>query len=195
MRTSLNLAANPFINHRLFWIAAVTFFFLSLWFALWVNAEVSRVRQEASTVESQIKAQEGRVQEYRDELERRRREKAAIIMTPEQGRELAAAHKLVASRAFSWNRLIANIERFVPKKAKVTSIQVEESAANDQRVVAQLEIKAIGQTAAQMTEMMESMDKSAGLFEVKSFTQEQAIESGETPFTLRVSYSLTRGEG
>ena len=195
MRTSLNLATKPFINHRLFWIAAVTLFFLSLWFALWVNAEVSRVRQEAAGVESQIKAQEGRVQEYRDELERRRRAEAAIIMTPEQGRELAAAHQLVANRAFSWNRLIANIERFVPKKAKVTSIQVAESAADDQRVVAQLEIKAVGQTAAQLTEMMESMDKSGGLFEVKSFTQEQAIENGEIPFTLRVSYSLTRGEG
>jgi hypothetical protein len=61
--------------------------------------------------------------------------------------------------------------------------------------VAQVEIKAVGQASGQLTEMMESMEKSNGLFEIRSFSQEAALETGEIPFVLRVSYMPSRGEG
>jgi hypothetical protein len=42
--------------------------------------------------------------------------------------------------------------------------------------------------------MMENLEKSGGLFEVRTFGQDAAADTGETPFTLRVTYLPHRGE-
>ena len=67
------------------------------------------------------------------------------------------------------------------------------SSSESGSVVAQVEIKAIGQTSGQLTEMMETLEKSGGLFEVRSYGQYAVIETGEVPFTLRVTYAQNRG--
>jgi len=194
MRTSLNLSSKPFANHRLFWIAVVLVFFVSLWMGLWVNSEKGRVRAKADEVEGLIKDQEGKVAEYTKELERRRKAEEQIALKEEDAIQLASARQLIASKAFYWNKLISDIELFVPKKAKLVSIQVAGASTDTGSVVAQVEIKALGQTSAQLTEMMESLEKSGGLFVVRSFGQDAVIETGETPFTLRVTYVPNRGE-
>jgi len=194
MRTSLNLSSKPFSNHRLFWIAVAIIFFVSLWMAFWVNSEKSRVRAKADDVAAMVKAQEGQVEEYKKELERRSKAEEKIALNEEDAVQLAAARQLIANKAFSWNKLIGDIERFVPNKAKVVNIQVAGASTENGSVAAQVEIKAVGQTSGQLTEMMESLEKSGGLFDVRSFTQDAAIETGEVPFTLRVTYLPNRGE-
>ena len=194
MRTSLNLSSKPFANHRLFWMAVALVFFVSLWMGLWVNSEKSRVRAKADEVAGLVKDQEGKVQEYTKELERRRKADEQIALNEEDAIQLASARQLIASKAFYWNKLISDIELFVPKKAKVVGIQVSGASTENGSVAAQVEIKALGQTSAQLTEMMEALEKSGGLFEVRSFGQDAVVETGETPFTLRVTYVQSRGE-
>ena len=195
MRTSLNLSSRPFANHRLFWIAIALIFFFSLWLGLWVNSEKSRVSAKADETAGMVKAQEGKVEEYKKELERRSKANERIPLNEQDAVELASARQLIANKAFSWNKLIADIERFVPNHAKVVSIQVSGASTESGSLAAQVEIKAIGQTSAQLTEMMESLEKSGGLFEVRSFGQEAIADSGEVPFALRVTYLPNRGEG
>jgi hypothetical protein len=62
-------------------------------------------------------------------------------------------------------------------------------------VEARVEIKAIGTTAAEMTEMMANLEKSGGLFAVGNTGQETMTENGETPFTLTLTYNPARGGG
>ena len=195
MRTNLNLSRKPFKNHRLFWIAIAALFFLSLWFGLWVTSETTRVKAKADELANLIKAQEGQVKDYLEEQERLRLAEEKIVMSEQDAIHLASARQLIASRAFAWNRLIGDIERYIPNKAKVTSIELSGASTDGGSVVAQVEIKAVGQQTGQLTEMMESMEKSGGLFAVRTFSQEAALETGEIPFTLRVSYAPSRGEG
>jgi len=195
MRTSLNLSSRPFANHRLFWIAIAVVFFVSLWLGLWVNSEKSRVAAKADEVAGLVKDQEGKVEEYTKELERRRKAEEKVALNEEDAVQLASARQLIASKAFSWNKLIGDIERFVPNKAKVVSIQVAGASNENGSVAAQVEIKALGQTSGQLTEMMETFEKSGGLFEVRSFGQDAVVETGEVPFTLRVTYVPSRGQG
>ena len=194
MRTSLNLSSRPFANHRLFWIAIALVFFVSLWLGLWVNSEKSRVHAKADEVAGMVEAQAGKVEEYKKELERRTKADVRIALNEQDAVQLAAARQLIASKAFSWNKLIGDIERFVPNKAKIVSIQVAGASTESGSVAAQVEIKAIGQTSGQLTEMMESLEKSGGLFDVRSFSQEAVTETGEVPFALRVTYLPNRGE-
>src|SRR5882672_4849480 len=114
MRTSLNLSSRPFANHRLFWIAIALVFFVSLWLGLWVNSEKSRVSAKADEVAGMVKAQEGKVEEYKKELERRSKADERIPLNEQDAVQLAAARQLIANKAFSWNKLIGDIERFVP---------------------------------------------------------------------------------
>ena len=74
------------------------------------------------------------------------------------------------------------------------SIQVAGASTESGSVSAEVEIKAVGQTSGQLTEMMETLEKSGGLFEVRSFGQDAVIETGEVPFTLRVTYAPNRGQ-
>ena len=194
MRTSLNLSSRPFVNHRLLWIAIALVFFVSLWLGLWVNSEKSRVSAKADEVAGMVKAQESKVEEYKKDLERRSKADERIAMNEEDALQLASARQLVAGKAFSWNKLIGDIERFVPNKAKIVNIQVAGASTESGSVVAQVEIKAVGQTSGQLTEMMENLEKSGGLFDVRTFSQEAAVEIGEVPFTLRVTYLPNRGE-
>jgi len=152
------------------------------------------VRAKAGEVEASIRAQASEVKRYSEEQERLKAESEKIVLSEQDSIELASARQLIASRALSWNRLITDIERFVPKHAKVTAIQVFGASTSQGRVAAQVEIKALGQESGQLTEMMESLEKSDGLFEVRSFGQEATSETGEVPFTLRVTYAPARGE-
>jgi Tfp pilus assembly protein PilN len=196
MRTNLNLSRRPFKNRRLFWIAIAAVFFVSIWFGLWVTSETTRVKAEAEEIANLIKAQEGQVKAYLEEQERLKKAEEQIVISDQDAIHLASARQLIASRAFSWNKLIGDIERFVPKNAKVTSIQVSGASTTGGNIVAEVEIKAVGRSSAQLTEMMASMDKSGGLFEVRNnFSQEAALETGEIPFMLRVAYVPGRGEG
>ena len=194
MRTSLNLASRPFANHRLLWIAIALVFFVSLWLGLWVNSEKVRVSAKADEVAGLVAAQAGKVEEYKKELERQSKANERTALSEPDAIELASARQLIASKAFSWNKLLSDIEQFVPKKTKIASIQVAETSTEGESVAAQLEIKALGQSAGQLTEMMENLEKSGGLFEVRTFGQDATADTGETPFTLRVTYLPHRGE-
>lgn len=193
MRTKLNLSTQPFTNHRLFWIALVVVYFTSLWLVLWFANEKGSVIVRADDLKRRIDSQKQLVKEATDDLERRKKGEVRVVVTEPQAIELAAARQLIQRKVFSWNRMLSDIEEYVPKNTRIVSIKVEEIANTTDDAMARVQVKAIGTTATEMTEMMISLEKSGGLFEVGETGQEATTENGETPFTLNLTYRPRRG--
>jgi hypothetical protein len=193
MRTYLNLSSRPFVNHRLFWIGVVAVFFISLWLLLWISTEKSLVSAQVDRLNRRISEQEQLLNQEELERQKRSQSQQQVPVDDQQRMQLAAARQLILSKAFSWNRLVGEIETYVPKDARILSIKVDEAASGQQIANATVEIKALGKTAAQMTEMMDALEKSGGLFAVLQSGQEATTESGEVPFSLDLVYSPSRG--
>jgi len=140
---------------------------------------------------------EGQRTAYEDvmrEQQRQKEQQQKIFISEEQKLQLTSARQLIQRKSFSWNRMISDLEGYVPKNTRIMSIKVDEIANAGEGVAARVEVKAIGTTAAEMTEMMANLEKSGGLFVVGNTGQETMTENGETPFTLSLTYN-PRGGG
>jgi len=195
MRTNLNLSSSPFTNHRLFWVGVAAVFFISLWLLLWVSAEKSLVAAKAEGFERRISVQEEIVKQKELERLARTQVQPDVKLDDQQRMQLAAARQLILRKAFSWNRLIGDIEEYIPNDARILSVKVDEVSSSQTGERATVEVKALGKTSAQMTEMMEALEKSGGLFAILQSGQDATSESGEVPFSLNLVYSPSRGEG
>ena len=193
MRTHINLSRRPFTNHRLLWIALVAIYFIALWLFLWMTAEKSRVLAKQAEVTQRIEGQKQAALEAIREQERRKREQQKIVLTEQQATQLASARQLLQRKVFSWNNMIRDIEEYVPRNTRIMSIKVEENLSTAEEVMARIQVKALGTTPAELTEMMSNLEKSGALFIVGETSQEATAESGETPFTLNLIYKPSRG--
>ncbi len=175
-------------------MAVTAIFFLTLWVGLWIAAEKAAVSAQADQVSRRIKAQADEVNRIREEEEAKKREREAskIVLTQDQLDELALARRLIALKAFSWNKMVSDIEKYVPDNARITSIVISEILEGGTDAAAGVELRAIGQSAAQMTEMMTKLEQSNGLFSIDQAVQEQS-DGSETPFTLILRYRPSRG--
>lgn len=192
MRTQLNLSSRPFTNHRLFWIAITSVVFVSLWFFLWVSAELTQVSAKADAVKVRIESQKAVAEAAKAEREKKEREQRQILITDQEALELASARVLILQKSFAWDRMIADLEQLVPHQARIAAIKVDGiSEANG--LSAKVQIKALGVTTAQMTEMMTNIEKSGGMFVTGQADQDPTTDNGETPFTLELTYNPTRG--
>jgi Tfp pilus assembly protein PilN len=193
MRTHINLSKRPFTNHRLFWITLAIVYLTCLWMLLWITSEKSRVIAKAEETKQRIDGQKQLVAEKTREREQKKHDQQQIVVSEQQGMELAAARQLIQRRVFSWNRMIGDIEEYVPKNARILSVKVDEILNTAEEVSARVQVKAIATTPNEMTEMMLTLEKSGGLFVVGEAGQEPTTDSGETPFTLNLTYTPRRG--
>ena len=189
MRTIVNLSARPFTNHRLLYIAVATIVLISLWLFLWTSSQRSLVTARADSLAV-------RVRDARDRLDKARAENQKNLKSQEQPPvsdmdrlELASARQLLARRAFSINRVMADLEHYVPRDARLVGLKVEKVVPLGQPVTATVEVKALGKTPAQMTEMMEKIEKSGGVFAIRQSAQEASQDTSEVPFTLVLVYT------
>ncbi|HLG15885.1 MAG TPA: hypothetical protein VJH03_15470 [Blastocatellia bacterium] len=193
MRLHLNLSRRAFTNHRLFWLGLGVTFAACGFLILWVGSEKARVIAKADELNRRIKDQATAVEQRRREQERLASEQQQTVLTGQQALELTAAHQLLARKGFFWNRMISDLEEYVPKHAKIHSIKVEEVLDAAEGAVATVELKALGKGPAQLTEMMQRLDESKGLFVVGQASQEAITDEGEVPFLLRLTYVPSKG--
>ncbi|HEY7543881.1 MAG TPA: hypothetical protein VID27_03320 [Blastocatellia bacterium] len=193
MRTTVNLSNRPFTNHRLLWISLAAIVLISLWLTLSVSGQKSYVIARADQKEQMVKDGEEELARLKKEIELREKENLPINISQQDAYQLAAARRLISLKSFSWNRLLTDIEAYVPEQARITSIKVGEMLADGNVLAARVEIKAMGKNAAQLTEMMSKLDKSGGLFLLGETGQEQTTDEGEVPFTINVIYRPGRG--
>jgi Tfp pilus assembly protein PilN len=189
----VNLARRPFTNRKLFWIAVWALFFVSLSVGLWAYSEKTTASAQSKRLANSITDRERQVQLLREEAEKRSQQNIKIQLTEQDAYELAAARRLITRKAFPWTKLINDLETHVPQKVRILSIKVDESVDEAGEVVGLVEVKAIGKTADQMTEMMTSVDNSGGLFIRGQSSQDQALDTTEVPFTMNLIYRPFRG--
>jgi hypothetical protein len=194
MRTHINLSRRPFTNHRILWISLVAVYFIGFWLFLWMTAEKGRVLAKQTELTQRIEAGKQAAKDAADEQERRKREQQKIVLTEQQAMQLASARRLIQRKVFSWNRMIGDIEEYVPKNTRIMSIKVAEIVNTADEVMARVEVKALGTTPDEMTSMMSNLEKSGGLFIVGETGQEPTTETGETPFALHLIYKPSRGD-
>jgi len=172
----------------------VAAYFIAFWLFLWMTAEKGRVLAKQTELTQRIEGQKQAAKDAADEQERRKREQQKIVLTEQQAMQLASARRLIQRKVFSWNRMIGDIEEYVPKNTRIMSIKVAEIVNTADEVMARVEVKALGTTPDEMTAMMSNLEKSGGLFIVGETGQEAPTDTGETPFTLNLIYKPSRGD-
>jgi hypothetical protein len=175
------------------WIVLVAIYLTGFWLFLWIATEKDRVLAKQTELKLQIEGQRQSAIDAKLEQERRSQSEQKIVATEQQAVQLAGARQLIQLKTFSWNRMIGEIEGFIPNKTRIMSIKVEEIANEGDQLLAAVQVKALGTTPAEMTEMMIALEKSGGLFTVGETGQDATVESGETPFTLNLIYKPSRG--
>jgi 5'-3' exonuclease len=196
MRTRLNLSRYPFTNRRLFWLGVAAVFFISLWLFLYISAERSRVSAEAERISSQMRQREELVNKARkDQEDRAKQQQPKTELTDQQRKELASARLLIGRRVLSMNKLIADIEDYVPPKTRITGIRIEEVYSAGQDAVAVVEVKAAGASYEEMKEMWTRIVNSGGPFTLNEpATQEAKNDKNELPYT-EVARNEHAGQG
>jgi Tfp pilus assembly protein PilN len=186
---NLNLASQPFRNRALPWTIAGVITVASLLVLVILisksgetNTRAAAVEREVDSERQQISALEHRAEEIKQAL------------TPEQLQTLQAAQALVDRKRFSWARLFADLEAALPEKVRVKRITVRDVATHGDRTVADLELVVLSKDPADVTTMIQAMDR-AGVFRselVQQNLQKERAETG-TESTLRVIYQPRGG--
>lgn len=110
-------------------------------------------------------------------------------LTPEQQQSLRAAHELVDRKAFSWSRLLADLESSLPGTVRVSRIAVRNVSTQGDQTIAELELAVFAKSPTTITDMISSMDR-AGTFQAELLSQNLQKGRGEsgTEYELLVVY-------
>lgn len=194
MRTSVNLSKRPFSNRRLFWIIIGSAALITAWFAFWITSEKSVATAKADRLAQLVRDKDEELSKLKQKREQDEKLSVQVVLSRQDTIELAAARRLISSKAFSWNRLISDIERFVPNDTRIANLKLSDVYNAGQGLTAAVEIKAVGKSAEQLTEMMTKLNESGGLFTLGKTGQDQMDENNEIPFTINVIYRPHGGD-
>lgn len=184
MNNSLNLASKPFSNRILPWALSAVILFVSLVGLVLVFQLTTSARKEAAITEAEINALKQREHAL---LNAAKEVKSSF--TADQQQALPAAHALVDRKAFSWSRLLADLEASLPNNVKVSRIAVREVTNQSGQTVAQLDLTVFTQNAATISDMISAMHRE-GIFQVEVRNQNLQKGRGEsgTEYELFVIY-------
>jgi Tfp pilus assembly protein PilN len=184
VNNSLNLASKPFSNRILPWALTAIILFVSLIGLIFVVKLTTNAKNEASVLEAEINGLKQREHAALEAAKRLQQELSA-----DQKQALPAAHALVDRKAFSWSRLLADLETSLPAKVKVTRIAVREVSRQADQTVAQLDLAVFSQDPATVNAMISSMHDE-GVFQAEIRNQSLQKGRGEsgTEYELSVIY-------
>ena len=189
MNNSLNLASKPFSNRLLPWALTVVIRFVSLIGLVIVVRLTSNANKEAAITQAEINQLKAREQGLMDTAK-----KVQNSFTPEQQIALPAAHELVDRKAFSWSRLLADLESSLPGSVRVSRIAVRDVTRQGNQTIAQLDLAVFTKNASTISEMITAMHQE-GIFEAELRNQNLQKGRGEagTEYELFVIYRARPG--
>jgi hypothetical protein len=189
VNNSLNLASKPFSNRLVPWALSAAILFVSLVGLVLVFQLTASARKEAAIAEAEINALKQREHALLDAAKA-----VKSSFTTDQQQALPAAHALVDRKAFSWSRLLADLEASLPNNVKVSRIAVREVSNHAGQTVAQLDLSVFTQNSATITEMISAMHRE-GIFQVEVRNQNLQKGRGEsgTEYELGVIYRSRPG--
>jgi Tfp pilus assembly protein PilN len=174
VNNTLNLASRPFSNRILPWALTAIILFVSLIGLIFVIRLSTNARNEAGVLEAEINQLKQREHAALEAARKLQQE-----LTADQKQALPAAHSLVDRKAFSWSRLLADLEGSLPDKVKVTRISVREVNRQADQTVAQLDLAVFSQDPAVVNAMISSMHDE-GVFQAEIRNQSLSKGRGET---------------
>ena len=189
VNNSLNLASKPFSNRIVPWALTMIILFVSLIGLLVVVQLTTNARREAATVEGQITQLKQREHSLLDAAK-----EVKQSFTPEQQQAIPAAHELVDRKAFSWSRLLADLEASLPPNVKVSRISVRDVNRQGDQTIAQLDIALFTKNPSTMTDLLKTWQED-GVFYAEIRSQNLAKGRGEagTEYELAVNYRARAG--
>jgi Tfp pilus assembly protein PilN len=190
---NLNLSRQPYTNRRLFWICLFAILLAGMSFAFWTATGRAQVALEINDLKGQIKQKQASLDALKEKADKNKVTVIQTVLTEEQKYQLASARQLIAQKSFSWNALLSDIEKYVPKRVRILTIKIGEDAKTKEMGTVLIEIAAAGEAPAQMTEMMSNIENSSGRFTLDQADQIQTAEDGSVPFNLKLIYKPTRG--
>ncbi|HET6852178.1 MAG TPA: hypothetical protein VFH46_07625 [Pyrinomonadaceae bacterium] len=184
MNNSLNLASKPFNNRILPWALSAIILFVSLIGLFLVVRLTTKANQEARAAEAEINTLKQREHGLLQTAEQMKNS-----FTPDQQQALPAAHELVDRKAFSWSRLLADLESSLPNNVRVSRIAVRDVTRQANQTVAQLDLSVFAKNSATISEMISAMHQE-GIFQAELRNQNLQKGRGEsgTEYELFVIY-------
>ncbi len=173
MRLDINLATHAYEDARQFWIrwgtgvavlGIVTVALLTMTILGWYNARLDR--QKLNDLRAQIA-----------ERDRERADAEALLNRPENRAmrdKSQYLNELIARKAFSWTQAIEGLEKVMPPRVHLVSIQPQLNEDN------QLAIKMIvaGDSAERAIELVRRMEESKHFRETRIESQSQTAQPG-----------------
>ena len=189
MNNSLNLASRPFSNRIVPWALTVIILFVSLIGLLIVVQLMTTTRRETALVEGQIAQLKQREHNMLNTAQQVKQS-----FTSEQQQAIPAAHELVDRKAFSWSRLLADLESALPANVKVSRIAVRDVNRQGDQTIAQLDMAVFTKNSSTISDMLNAWEGD-GVFHAEIRTQNLAKGRGEagTEYELAVVYRARSG--
>jgi Tfp pilus assembly protein PilN len=184
MRTTINLATQPFEDARRFylqWSALVLL--LAAVTALLIGLGV-RSRNASRDIAQKV------AQERREiaEIDRERATAEAILNRPEN-RDVRDKSRflngLIARKAFSWTQVFSDLEKMVPPRVRIVSIRPDLNPNHQ----LEIHVEAIGDTRDKAIELVRRMEESPAFRQPE--VRNERVEVGNVPgvdFTIVAQY-------
>lgn len=189
MITKLNLATRPFRNRLLPYLFASLLLVASAFGGVYCLVKLKENRDKNDLLVSAVVERKTKVQSLKGEGE-----KVQQLLSPEQRALLAASHKLVANKTFSWSRLFADLEAVLPGSVSASRISVENIYQDSDRIKAELELGVLSRDYAAVQQMIDRMNNS-GLFlaELRGQDLQKNERMTYTEYTFRLVYTPAYG--
>jgi Tfp pilus assembly protein PilN len=188
MRPLVNLSSRPFRNRRLFWLATLTLFVVPAYFGVSALGTLAQRQSELGALDAEIQRLQSAVKPFEKPAS------ANVTISADRNLQLVAASELIARRAFSWSRLLDDIERNLPAGVRVLRVAVaqiqpgeRDGSAGESENSASLIMTVIGKSGADVTAMIDKFHQSRR-FKVAPVSQKAVEGTEEIEFELKVEY-------
>ena len=195
MRIDLNLARNPFRNRSLFWLGMMAAFLVAVTALAVVMARAAHRSADKAGLRDDITKQEATLKSLESQMEAIQTVQGEAVFSNADRQALDDARELLNQRAFSWSRLLGELEPNVPARAKISSIAIAGVAGEGPSRVVTLAITGRGKDFGQLGEFLENLDRTGGRFSADPVSNGPDVQGQDYQFELRVRYRPALGAG
>jgi Tfp pilus assembly protein PilN len=177
----LNLSRRPFLNRTLPWVVAITvgsisflLLVVTIYSTMGTRKALASATKDRDKLNQEIKSLKEKEGQVRDAL------------NIEEKESLKSAHNLVDRKSFSWSKLLAELESFVPGDVYVKRITVRDVNQRSGPTVVDLDLAVVGRTPQDVTRMVSDLEGS-GIFNAYPVSSEAGRGDG-VEWVLKVLY-------
>jgi hypothetical protein len=188
MRIDINLAKEPFHNHALYWVVLAVAYVVATVALLTVLAKAGEVGADTAVKREEIAKQEAQIKELNARIDAFREEESRAVFAPQDRVALDDARKLINRKAFSWSKLLSELEPHVPPNTKVSEIGIESVEGEGANRVVTLSLTCHGTDIEQMSIMLANFDRSGGRFLADPIMNGPGKDTSDFEFQIAVRY-------